>query len=112
MSLVSAAISTVPLRLVITSETMSGLFPDLVEQIAQHFIGPVISHTGPQRTFQRADERRPLFKGQLRREIRFAFGVVQPNTTIPAENSKAQTMTNHGNSVSHRGIFFNDDMYT
>ena len=59
------------------------LFPDLVEQIAQHFIGPVISHTGPQRTFQRADERRPLFKGQLRREIRFAFGVVQPEHHDP-----------------------------
>ena len=59
------------------------LFPDLVEQIAQHFIGPVISHTGPQRTFQRADERRRLFKGQLRREIRFAFGVVQPEHHDP-----------------------------
>lgn len=40
------------------------------------------------------------------------LALCSPNTTIPAENSKAQTMTNHGNSVSHRGIFFNDDIYT
>ena len=59
------------------------LLPNLIEQIAQHFIRPVVPHASPQRTFQRTDERRPFFKGQLGREIRFAFGVVQPEHHNP-----------------------------
>ena len=112
MSLVSAAISTVPLRLVITSEMMSGCSPTLLSRSLstssdQWYPMPVRS--APSSALMSAA---PFSRVSWDVKSDSRLALCSPNTTIPAENSKAQSMTNHGNSVSHRGIFFNDDIYT
>ena len=49
----------------------------LMDEVAQHLVGPMVAHARAQGAFQSADERRTLFQRQLRGEVGFALGVMQ-----------------------------------